>query len=309
MNWITKIIKAGEKIKTAIHKRASKEEIAKSDWTSCCKGPILKKDLEKNLWVCPDCNKHHRIKPNQRFDILFGENNYEVFKTPIPNDDPLDWTDSKSYKDRLKSARKKTGLDCGMMVACGNINNIKITAVASDFDFLGASMASAEGEAFLYAIQHAIENRTPFICVSAGGGMRMMESLISLSQMTRTTLAINELKSNNLLYLVLITDPTAGGITASYAMLGDIHIAEPGSLIAFAGKRVIQGTVNEELPENFQTSEYVQKTGFIDLIVERKDLVEKIGTLLSILLKKNSAINTEENETAEDRQSLTRAAS
>jgi acetyl-CoA carboxylase carboxyl transferase subunit beta len=309
MNWITKIIKAGERIKTAIHKRASKDDIAKSDWTSCCTGPILKKDLEKNLWVCPDCNKHHRIKPNQRFDILFGENNYEVFKTPIPNDDPLDWTDSKSYKDRLKSARKKTGLDCGMMVACGNINNIKITAVASDFDFLGASMASAEGEAFLYAIQHAIENRTPFICVSAGGGMRMMESLISLSQMTRTTLAINELKSNNLLYLVLITDPTAGGITASYAMLGDIHIAEPGSLIAFAGKRVIQGTVNEELPENFQTSEYVQKTGFIDLIVERKDLVEKIGTLLSILLKKNSVINTEENETSEDRQSLTRAAS
>jgi acetyl-CoA carboxylase carboxyl transferase subunit beta len=309
MNWITKIIKAGERIKTAIHKRASKDDIAKSDWTSCCKGPILKKDLEKNLWVCPDCNKHHRIKPNQRFDILFGENNYEVFKTPIPNDDPLDWTDSKSYKDRLKSARKKTGLDCGMMVACGNINNIKITAVASDFDFLGASMASAEGEAFLYAIQYAIENRTPFICVSAGGGMRMMESLISLSQMTRTTLAINELKNNNLLYLVLITDPTAGGITASYAMLGDIHIAEPGSLIAFAGKRVIQGTVNEELPENFQTSEYVQKTGFIDLIVERKDLVEKIGTLLSILLKKNSAISTEENETAEDRQSLTRAAS
>ena len=145
MNWITKIIKAGEKIKTAIHKRASKEEIAKSDWTSCCKGPILKKELEENLWVCQDCNKHHRIKPKQRFDILFGKNNYQVFKTPIPNDDPLDWTDSKSYKERLKSARKKTGLDCGMMVTCGNINNIKVTAVASDFDFLGASMASAEG--------------------------------------------------------------------------------------------------------------------------------------------------------------------
>ena len=309
MNWITKIIKAGEKIKTAIHKRASKEEIAKSDWTSCCKGPILKKDLEKNLWVCPDCFKHHRIKPSQRFDILFGKNNYQILKTPIPNDDPLNWTDSKSYKERLKNARKKTGLDCGMMVGYGNINNIKVTAVASDFDFLGASMASAEGEAFLYGIQHAIENQTSFICVSAGGGMRMMESLISLSQMTRTTLAINELKNKNLPYLVLITDPTAGGITASYAMLGDIHIAEPGSLIAFAGKRVIQGTVKEELPENFQTSEYVQKTGFVDLIVERKDLSEKIGTLLSILLKKNSAISTEENETSEDNQSLTKAAS
>ena len=308
MNWIKRVLHIGEKIKKVLKKRPSKEEIEGSDWTSCCKGPILKKDLENNLWVCPDCNKHHRIKPKQRFDILFGKNNYEVFKTPVPNDDPLNWTDSKSYKDRLKNARKKTGLDCGMMVACGDINNVKVTAVASDFDFLGASMASAEGEAFLYGVQHAIENQTPFICVSAGGGMRMMESLISLSQMTRTTLAINELKSNNLPYLVLITDPTAGGITASYAMLGDIHIAEPGSLIAFAGKRVIQGTVKEELPENFQTSEYVQKTGFVDLIIERKDLTEKIGTLLSILLKKNSAISTEENETTENTQSLSKTA-
>ena len=309
MNWITKIIKAGEKIKTAIRRRASKEEIAKSEWTSCCKGPILKKDLEKNLWVCQDCNKHHRIKPNQRFDILFGKNNYVVFKTPIPKEDPLNWTDSKSYKDRLKSARKKTGLDCSMVVASGSINNIKLTAIASDFDFMGASIGAAEGEAFLYATQHAIENNQPLLIVSSGGGMKMQESLISLSQMTRTTLAINELKNNNLPYLVLITDPTAGGITASYAMLGDIHIAEPGSLIAFAGKRVIQGTVKEELPENFQTSEYVQKTGFVDLITERKDLVERIGTLLSILLKKNSAISTEENETSKNSQSLTRAAS
>ena len=309
MNWITKIIKAGEKIKKAIHKRATKEEIAKSDWTSCCKGPILKKDLENNLWVCPDCNKHHRIKPKQRFDILFGKNNYEILKTPIPKDDPLLFEDIKPYKERLKTARKKTGLDCGMAVAFGNIKNIKITTVASDFDFLGASMAAAEGEAFLYGIQHAIENKTPFICVSAGGGMRMMESLISLSQMTRTTLAINELKKNNLPYIVLITDPTAGGITASYAMLGDIHIAEPGSLIAFAGKRVIQGTVKEELPENFQTSEYVQKTGFVDLIVERKDLQNKIGTLLSILLNKNSDISTEENEITKNTQSLSKVAS
>tara|TARA_S200000501_G_scaffold356488_1_gene379236 strand:- start:322 stop:1248 length:927 start_codon:yes stop_codon:yes gene_type:complete len=308
MNWITKILKAGEKIKTAIRKRATKEDIEKSDWTSCC-GPILKKDLEKNLWVCLDCNKHHRINPRQRFDILFGKNNYEIFKTPIPNDDPLEWTDSKPYKERLRSARKKTGLDCGMMVVCGTINNTKITAVASDFNFLGASMAAAEGEAFLYGIQYAIENETPFLCISAGGGMRMMESLISLSQMTRTTLAINELKNKNLPYFVCITDPTAGGITASYAMLGDIHIAEPGALIAFAGARVIQGTVKEELPDGFQRSEYIEKTGFVDLIVERKDLSERIGTLLSILLKKNSAISTEENETTEDTQSLSKVAS
>ena len=309
MNWITKIIKAGEKIKTAIHERASKEDIAKSDWTSCCKGPILKKDLEENLFVCPDCNRHHRIKPNQRFDILFGKNTYEILKTPIPKDDPLGFTDSKPYKQRLKSARKKTGLNCSMVVAVGSINNIKITAIASDFDFMGASIGAAEGEAFLFAAQNAIENRQPLLVVATGGGMKMQESIISLNQMTRTTLAINELKKNKIPYIVLFADPVAGGITASYAMLGDIQIAEPGALIAFAGARVIQGTVKEELPEGFQKSEYLEKTGFVDLIVERKDISEKIGTLLSILLKKNSAISTEENETTENTQSLSKVAS
>ena len=309
VNWLQKIIKAGEKIKTAFHERATKEDIAKSDWTSCCRGPILKKDLEQNLWVCPDCNKHHRIKPSQRFDILFGKNNYEIFKTPIPKDDPLNWTDSKPYKERLKAARKKTGLECSMVVAEGSINQIKITAIASDFDFMGASIGAAEGEAFLYAAQHAIENKQPLLMVSSGGGMKMQESLISLSQMTRTTLAINEVKAAGLPYIVVLTDPTAGGITASYAMLGDVHIAEPDALVAFAGARVIQGTVKEELPEGFQKSSYVQKTGFIDLIVERKDLSSKIGTLLSILLKQNSVISSEQNETSENSQSLTREAS
>ena len=309
MNWIKKTLKFGEKIKKIIKIRATKADIENSDWTSCCKGPILKKNLEENFWVCPSCNKHHRISPRQRFDIIFGKNNYEVLKTPIPQDDPLNWNDSKSYKDRLKAARKKTGLDCGMMVVDTNIKNIKLTAIASDFDFIGGSVGAAEGEAFLTGIQHAIENKQPFICITSGGGMRMMESLISLSQMTRTTLAINELKKNNLPYIVVLTDPTAGGITASYAMLGDIHMAEPGALIAFAGSRVIQGTVREELPEGFQKSEYVQKTGFVDLIVERKDLREKLGSLLSILLKKNSVINSLENETSEDNKTLTRAAS
>ena len=309
MNWIKKTLRFGEKIKKIIKKRATKSEIENSDWTSCCKGPILKKDLEDNLFVCPSCNKHHRINPLQRFDIVFGKNNYEILKTPIPQDDPLNWSDSKSYKDRLKVARKKTGMDCGMMVVNTNIYNVKITAIASDFDFIGGSIGAAEGEAFLYGIQYAIENKQPFVVFTSGGGMRMMESLISLSQMTRTTLAINELKKNNLPYIVVLTDPTAGGITASYAMLGDIHLAEPGALIAFAGARVIQGTVREELPEGFQKSEYVEKTGFVDLIVERKDLREKLGLLLSILLKKNSAINSSENETSENSRTLTKAAS
>ncbi len=291
MNWITKIIKAGEKIKSAIHKRASKEDIANSDWTSCCTGPILKKDLEDNLWVCNICGKHHRISCKQRFDIFFGKNNYEILKTPIPQDDPLDWEDSKKYIDRLKDARKKTNQECAVMTVRGQINGINITAGAINFEFIGGSIGSAEGEAIIYGVQHSIDNKNPFIFFPCGGGQRMHESPIALAQMTRTTLAINELKKNNIPYLVCFTDPTAGGITASFAMLGDVTLAEPNSLIAFAGRRVIQATVKEDLPENFQRSEYVQECGFVDLIVQRKDIKKKISSLLSILLKKNSDIN------------------
>ena len=309
MNWIKKVLHIGEKIKKVIKKRATKEEIASSDWISCCKGPVLKKNLEENLWVCDACSKHHRINCRQRFDIVFGKNNYEILETPIPQDDPLDWKDSKTYKERLKTARNKTGQECAVMIVKTRINNIDITAGAFDFAFIGASVGAAEGEAIIYGIQNAIDNQTPFVLFTAGGGMRMFESLIALSQMTRTTLAINELKKNNLPYLVCLTDPTAGGITASFAMLGDIAIAEPGALIAFAGKRVIQATVKEELPSDFQKSEYVQKCGFVDLIVHRKDLREKIGSILSILLKKNSAINSVSDETSEDNRTLTKAAS
>ena len=292
MNWIKKVLHIGEKIKKVIKKRATKEEIASSDWTSCCKGPILKKDLEDNLWVCDSCGKHHRISCRQRFDIFFGKDNYEVLKTPIPQDDPLNWKDSKKYIDRLKDARKKTNQDCAVMIARGEINEINVTAGAINFDFIGGSIGSAEGEAIIYGVQHAMDNNNPFIFFPCGGGQRMHESPIALAQMTRTTLAVNELKKNNLPYLVCFTDPTAGGITASFAMLGDIALAEPNSLIAFAGRRVIQATVKEDLPENFQRSEYVQECGFIDLIVQRKDLKEKIGSLLSILLKKNSDISS-----------------
>ena len=291
MNWIKRVLHIGEKIKKVLKKRPTKEEIESSDWTSCCKGPILKKELEKNLWVCDSCGKHHRISCRQRFDIFFGKNNYEILETPIPKDDPLRFEDSKKYTDRLKEARKKTNQDCAVMVAKGKINEINITAGAINFEFMGGSVASAEGEAIITGVQHAIDNNNPFVFFPCGGGQRMHESPIALAQMTRTTLAVNELKKNNLPYIVCFTDPTAGGITASFAMLGDIAIAEPNSLIAFAGRRVIQATVKEDLPENFQRAEYVQECGFVDLIVERKDLQEKIGSLLSILLKQNSDIN------------------
>jgi len=293
MNWIKKVLHISEKIKRVLKKRPTKEDVANSDWTSCCKGPILKKDLEDNLWVCDSCGKHHRINCRQRFDIFFGRNNYEILKTPIPQEDPLDWEDSKKYTDRLKDARKKTNQECAVVIARGKINGINITAGAINFDFIGGSVGSAEGEAIIYGVQHAIDNKNPFVFFPCGGGQRMHESPIALAQMTRTTLAVNELKKNNLPYIVCFTDPTAGGITASFAMLGDIALAEPNTLIAFAGRRVIQATVKEDLPENFQRSEYVQECGFVDLIVKRKDLKEKIVSLLSILLNKNSDIISE----------------
>ena len=300
MNWIKRVLHISEKIKKVLKKRPTKEEIESSDWTSCCKGPVLKKELEENLWVCNSCGKHHRISSRQRFDIFFGKNNYEIIKTPIPKDDPLGFEDSKKYTDRLKDARKKTNQDCAVMIARGNVNGINITAGAINFDFIGGSIASAEGEAIITGIQHAIDNNNPFVFFPCGGGQRMMESAIALAQMTRTTLAVNELKKNNIPYIICFTDPTAGGITASFAMLGDITLAEPNSLIAFAGRRVIQATVKEDLPENFQRAEYVQECGFVDLIVERKDLQEKISSLLSILLKKNSDINIKiSDETSE----------
>ena len=310
MNWLTKAINLKDKIKRVLRKRSSKEDIENSNWTSCCKGPVLKKDLEDNLWVCNSCGKHHRVSCRQRFDIIFGRNSYQILDTPIPTEDPLNWVDTKSYKDRLKLAKKKTNQNCAVMIAKGKIDGIEITAGAINFDFIGGSVGAAEGEAIIYGVQHAIDNQTPYVFFPCGGGQRMFESSIALANMTRTTLAINELKKNNLPYLVCFTDPTAGGITASFAMLGDIHFAEPGCLIAFAGKRVIQATVKEELSSDFQTAEFVEKHGFVDRVVHRKDLKNEISSLLSILLKKNSEVNSNHlNETSDNIETLTKAAS
>ena len=310
MNWLTKAINFGEKIKKVLKKRATKEDIENSDWTSCCKGPILKKELEENLWVCNSCGKHHRISCVQRFDILFGKNSYEIMDTPQPAEDPLNWNDTKPYKERLVLARKKTKQNCAVMIAKGKINGIEITAGAINFDFIGGSVGAAEGEAIIYGVQHAIDNKTPYVFFPCGGGQRMFESPIALANMTRTTIAINELKKNKLPYIVCFTDPTAGGITASFAMLGDIHFAEPGCLIAFAGKRVIQATVKEELSPDFQTAEFVEKHGFIDKVVQRKDISDQIGKILSILLKKNSEVNSDLiNETSENIEPITKTAS
>ena len=284
MNWISKFIKP--KIKSLFKKKTSSSD--ETLWISCeCKNLIYKEDFKKNFYCCTKCGAHHKLSCKDRFKLFFDDGEYEIIDTPLPIDDPLNFEDNKKYKDRLRDARKKTGQDDAVLIAKGKVKDIDITVGAQDFRFIGGSFGAASGEAFITGVQNAINNKTPFVFFSCSGGQRMMESSIALMQMTRTTLAINELKKNNLPYIVVLTDPTTGGVTASWGTLGDILIAEPKATIGFAGRRVIQDTVRETLPEEFQTAEYVKEHGGIDLVIERKYLNSTIGTLLSVMLKKS----------------------
>ena len=283
MNWISKFIKP--KIKSLFRKRNLKSE--DTLWTTCgCKNLIYKEDLNSNFHCCPKCGAHHKLSCTERFNLFFDNSEYKLMETPIPYDDPLKFEDNKKYIDRLEVARKITKQDDAVAIAKGKVQNIDVVVGAQDFRFIGGSFGAASGEAFIAAIQYSIENRSPFIFFSCSGGQRMMESSIALMQMARTTLAVSELKKNNIPYIVVLTNPTTGGVTASWAMLGDILIAEPKATIGFAGRRVIQDTVRETLPEEFQTAEYVKENGGIDLVVERKYLNSTIGALLNVLLKK-----------------------
>ena len=283
MNWITKFIKP--KINSFLKKKSTKDE--ETLWTTCgCKNLIYKEDLKTNYNCCPKCGSHHKVSCNERFDLFFDNQDYELLNTPLPKDDPLNFVDTKKYKDRLKKARSLTKQDDAIAIATGKVNNIDVTVGAQDFRFMGGSFGMASGEAFIAGAQHSIENNTPFIFFSCSGGQKMQESGFALAQMTRTILAVNELKKKNIPYIVVLTNPTTGGVTASWAMLGDILIAEPKATIGFAGRRVIQDTVRETLPDEFQSAEYVKDHGGIDLVIERRYLNSTIGTLLSVLLKK-----------------------
>ena len=286
MNWITKFIKP--KIKSLFEKRSSKVEA--NLWTTCgCKNLIYSEDMNSNQKVCPKCGEHHKLTCKERFETFFDDKEFEIIETPIPKDDPLNFEDKKKYTDRLKAARKLTGQDDAVLIACGKVQGTDIVVGAQDFRFIGGSFGAASGEAFIAGAQHAIENKMPYIFFSCSGGQRMHESSIALMQMSRTALAVNELKKKNIPFIVVLTNPTTGGVTASWAMLGDILISEPKSVIGFAGRRVIQDTVRETLPDDFQTAEYVKDHGGIDLIVERQYLNSTIGTLLNVLLKKAEA--------------------
>ena len=298
MNWITKFIKP--KIKSLFKKRLSDNKEAL--WSTCeCKNLIYKDDLFNNLSVCPSCGFHHKLTCEERFKIFFDNKEYEILETPLPKDDPLKFP---KYSEKLKQSREKTKQSDAILIADGKLNNTRITVGAQNFNFIGGAVGAASGEAFIHAVQHAINNKTPFIFFSCSGGQKMQEGAIALMQMTRTVLAVNELKKNNLPYIVVMTNPTTGGVSASFATLGDILIGEPKSVIAFAGRRVIQNTVKEELPEDFQTAEFVKDHGGIDLVIERKYLRSTISTLISILLNKKEVQNISERNDATEKSLL-----
>ena len=293
MNWITKFIKP--KIASLFKKKTAESEQVL--WTTCeCKNLIYKEDLQKNLNCCPKCGAHHKLTCVERFEIFFDNKEFSLISTPLPKDDPINFIDKKKYTDRLKLARKITKQDDAVAISTGKVNDIEVTVGAQDFRFIGGSFGAASGEAFIHGIQHAIDNKNPFIFFSCSGGQRMMESAIALMQMSRTVLAVNELKKNNLPYIIVLTNPTTGGVTASWAMLGDILIGEKGAVIGFAGRRVIQDTVRETLPNEFQSAEWVKDHGGIDLVEDRKNLRNTISALISVLLKKEEAqANTDES--------------
>src|SRR6185437_12283907 len=262
-----------------------KRQTAENLWHKCkkCGTMVFAKEWEENYNVCPRCNFHDRIGPTKRFEQLFDAAEYEVLPSPEVREDPLKFRDNKRYSERLKAARAATDERDALVNAKGKIEGQPVIIGVQDTAFMLGSMGTAVGAAFIAGIQRAIADRCPYIIFTAGGGARMQEGALSLMQLPKTTVGVEMLREAGLPYIVVLTDPTTGGITASYAMLGDIQIAEPGALIGFAGQRVIEQTIREKLPEGFQRAEYLLEHGMIDMVVTRGDLKERLAQLVSYL--------------------------
>lgn len=279
MGWF-KRIKEGITTNTA-----DKKEVPEGLWHQCkkCKHTSQTKDLKLNLYVCSSCNYHERIGSKEYFEILFDDERYTELFGDLVSKDFLNFTDLKSYKSRLVKAQEKTNLKSAVAVADGKVNRKRVVIAAMDFKFIGGSMGSVVGEKIAFAIDYCMNHRVPFLMISKSGGARMMESAFSLMQMAKTSAKLSLLAKAGIPYLSLMTDPTTGGVSASYAMLGDVNFAEPGALIGFAGPRVIKETIKKDLPEGFQTSEFLLDHGFLDFIVHRKDLKDRVADLVSML--------------------------
>lgn len=244
---------------------------------------IYRSDLEAALWVTPG-GRHMRLNAEARLRFTFDDGRYESIPTPDVPEDPLKFSDGKPYKDRLSAARKAAGRKDTMAIGFGDVHGQAAVVIVQDFSFMGGSLGMAAGEAFVAAAREAVKRGVPLVCFTAAGGARMQEGALSLMQMARSTLAVQEVKQAGLPYVVVLTDPTTGGVTASYAMLGDVHLAEPGALIGFAGPRVIETTIREKLPPGFQRAEYLQEKGMVDRVVTRHDLPRTLGLILSMLM-------------------------
>jgi acetyl-CoA carboxylase carboxyl transferase subunit beta len=270
-------------------KAVERKEMPNGLWVKCdnCNEIIYKKELEKRLYVCPDCDFHFRLNSNQYIHILLDANSFKEFNRNIKSTDPLDFKDNKKYSEKYKSSIQKTGLNEAIITGNGKIDDIGITICIMDFSFLGGSMGSVVGEKISRAIDVAIEKNQPFVIISASGGARMHEGILSLMQMAKTSAKLTLLAAAKLPYISILTNPTTGGTTASYAMLGDIHIAEPGALIGFAGPRVIKQTIGQDLPPGFQRSEFLLEHGFIDVIIHRHELKSHVIKLLKFFMHQN----------------------
>ena len=281
MNWIADFVRP--KIK-----RTTSKEIADNLWTKCpeCGQMLFNKELEKDFFICSFCGHHLKLPVITRLDMLFDNAKYKLLTLPKLQDDPLSFKDSKKYSDRLRAYRRLTKNDDAIVVAYGEIGTIKTVVAALDFSFMGGSMGMAVGEGIVKAAEFAIKTSSPLVIISASGGARMQEGILSLMQMARTTAAINTLKERGLPYISIMTNPTTGGVSASFAMLGDIHIAEKGCIIGFAGVRVIEQTIRETLPEGFQRAEYLQEHGMVDIVTDRINLRKKLAKVLQLLLNK-----------------------
>jgi acetyl-CoA carboxylase carboxyl transferase subunit beta len=268
-----------------------KRQTADTLWHKCakCGTMVFLKEWEDNLRVCPRCDFHDRIGPKHRLEYLFDDGNYEVLPAAEVREDPLKFRAKERYSDKLKEARSKTGERDALINARGTIDGKRAIVGVQDFAFMGGSMGIAVGTAFVNGARAAIEAKCPYIIFTASGGARMQEAILSLMQLPRTTVAIAELREAGLPYIVVLTDPTTGGVTASYAMLGDIQIAEPGALIGFAGQRVIEQTIREKLPEGFQRAEYLLEHGMIDMVVSRQRLKATLATVIGYLVPEKKA--------------------
>src|SRR3982750_1311300 len=263
---------------------SEKKETPEGLWTKCpeCGYICTVSELRENLFVCPKCNYHHRIGSDEYYEIVFDNNHYEELFENIRSKDFLGFTDLKPYQKRLEEIWNKSDLKDSMRVAVGKIGGHDIVVSCMDFEFIGGSLGSVMGEKFSRAVDYCIEHRIPYMVISKSGGARMMESAFSLMQLAKTSGKLSQLSDAKLPYISLLTDPTFGGISASFGMLGDLNIAEPGALIGFAGPRVIKETIKKDLPEGFQRSEFILEHGFLDFIVPRKELKEKLGTILTL---------------------------